>query len=50
MEALLTSELTEIKAGAGSQGTCVCENGGAGETIIIIEDPTHPSDPIYHPV
>lgn len=43
MEALIASELKEIEGGSASEGTCVCENGGAGETIIvIIDEPTHP--------
>lgn len=41
MEILLSSELMEVEAGACMQGTCICENGGAGETIVInLEDPS----------
>lgn len=46
METLMSSELKEVEAGTCSQGTCVCENGGAGETVIVL-DPSQPSDPIY---
>lgn len=46
METLMSSELKEVEAGTCSQGTCVCENGGAGETVII-SGPSQPSDPIY---
>lgn len=48
MEALMSSELKEIEAGACSQGTCVCENGGAGETVVVIRDKTdNTSNPGY---
>ena len=45
MEQMLSSEMKEIKGGA--TGTCICEKGGAGETVIIVEDPTEPDPPIY---
>lgn len=48
METLMSSELKEVEAGTCNQGTCVCENGGAGEIIIV--DPNLPSNPIYQQV
>lgn len=50
MEQMLSSEMKEIKGGA--TGTCICENGGAGETVIVIKEPTEPKPtepkpPIY---
>lgn len=45
IEALMASELNEIEAGsAANQGICACETG-AGEVVIVIEDPTDPSLP-----
>ena len=35
VENLLTSELENVNGGAA--GTCVCENGGAGETVYIVQ-------------
>lgn len=37
VENLLTSELENVNGGAA--GTCVCEKGGAGETVIIVQPP-----------
>lgn len=37
IESLLSSELEEVKG--GSTGTCVCEHGGAGETVIVVQPP-----------
>ena len=34
IEDLLLSEMEEVNGGSGSS-TCVCDNGGAGETIIV---------------
>lgn len=36
IESLLLAEMEEVTG--GSMGTCVCENGGAGETVVIIRD------------
>ena len=35
IESLLLAEMEEVIG--GSMGTCVCENGGAGETVVIIQ-------------
>ena len=35
LERLLDSEIEKIEGGTGAQGTCLCENGGAGETVIV---------------
>lgn len=48
MEQMLSSEMKEIKGGA--TGTCICENGGAGETVIIIKEPTGPTEPTEPPI
>lgn len=48
MEQMLSSEMKEIKGGA--TGTCICENGGAGETVIIIKEPTGPTGPTEPPI
>lgn len=45
LEQMLNSELDEVKGGQ-TDDTCVCENGGAGATIIIIEEPDPSRDPI----
>lgn len=38
LEQLLASEMEDVKGGAFSKDTCVCENGGAG-AIVIVEGP-----------
>ncbi|MBQ8245603.1 MAG: hypothetical protein IJZ42_00525 [Lachnospiraceae bacterium] len=43
VENLLTSELENVNG--GSAGTCICENGGAGETVIIEVPPVPEDDP-----
>lgn len=42
IETLLLSEMEEVNGGSGSR-TCVCEKGGAGETVIVY--PTTPEGP-----
>lgn len=47
MEEMLSSEMKEVQGGVNAQsGTCICENGGAGETVIIElpgqPEPSHP--------
>lgn len=42
IEDLLLSEMEEVNGGSGSR-TCVCDNGGAGETIIV--SPSVPDEP-----
>ena len=42
IEDLLLSELEEVNGGSGSS-TCVCDHGGAGETIIV--SPSVPTEP-----
>lgn len=44
IESLLLSEMEEVNGGSGSR-TCVCENGGAGETVIVY--PTVPEEPVH---
>lgn len=39
IEYLLLSEMEEVNGGKGSR-TCVCQNGGAGEIVIV--PPTDP--------
>lgn len=34
LETLLNSEMEEVLGGQASQGSCVCENGGAGSVVI----------------
>lgn len=36
IESLLLAEMEEVTG--RSMGTCVCEKGGAGETVVIIKD------------
>ncbi|MBQ7967608.1 MAG: hypothetical protein IJ290_06820 [Bacteroidaceae bacterium] len=40
LENLLDSEMENIKGGTETTGTCICENGGAGQVVII--EPTTP--------
>lgn len=42
IESLLLSEMEEVNGGSSSC-SCVCDNGGAGETIIVY--PTNPEEP-----
>lgn len=42
IEDLLLSDMEEVKGGSGSS-TCICERGGAGETVITL--PTNPVEP-----
>ena len=42
IENLLLSEMEEVEGGSSS-GTCICERGGAGETVITL--PTNPVNP-----
>ena len=42
VEDLLLSEIEEVKGGSSSS-TCICERGGAGETVITL--PTNPVEP-----
>ncbi|MGL5014140.1 MAG: hypothetical protein ACRC6V_07620 [Bacteroidales bacterium] len=37
MEQLLSTEMENVQGGAQNQDTCVCENGGAGATVIIVD-------------
>lgn len=40
LEKMLDTELEKIKGGAASDDVvCVCENGGAAATVIVVEDP-----------
>ena len=41
IEDLLLSEMEEVNGGSGSS-TCVCEYGGAGETIVSPSVPVQP--------
>lgn len=43
IEDLLLSEMEEVNGGSGSS-TCVCDHGGAGETIIV--SPSYPDEPV----
>ena len=42
VEDLLLSEIEEVKGGSSSS-TCICERGGAGETVITL-----PIDPAFY--
>lgn len=42
IENLLLSEMEEVKGGSSSS-TCICDHGGAGETVITL--PTNPIEP-----
>lgn len=48
MEEMLSSEMKEVQGGVNAQsGTCVCENGGAAETVIIeLPEEPEPAHPI----
>lgn len=46
LEQLLNSELEEVKGGQTDENVCICENGGAGATVIVVEEPEQPSGPI----
>lgn len=45
LEQMLNSELEEVKGGQADEIVCVCNNGGAAATVIVVEDPEHPVDP-----
>lgn len=49
LERMLNSELENVKGGAShpTDDTCVCENGGAAATVIIIEEPDTENPEIY---
>lgn len=46
LEQMLNSELEEVKGGQAEEDVCICENGGAGATVIIVEPPVEPDGPI----
>lgn len=51
LEQLLNSELESVKGGISHpvDDTCICENGGAAATIIVVEpEPGTPGDPIIN--
>lgn len=51
LEQLLNSELESVKGGISHpvDDTCICENGGAAATIIVVEpEPETPGDPIIN--
>lgn len=35
LENLLNSEMENIKGGTETIGTCICENGGAGQVVLF---------------
>lgn len=46
LEQLLNSELEEVKGGQADEVVCICENGGAGATVIVVEEPEEPEGPV----
>lgn len=45
LEQMLNSELEEVKGGQTEDAICICEQGGAGATVIVVEEPEEPEDP-----
>lgn len=45
LEQMLNSELEEVKGGQSEEAVCICENGGAGATVIVVEEPEQPVEP-----
>lgn len=45
LEELLSSEMEVILGGSQANDTCICENGGAAATVIVVE-PSEPTNPI----
>lgn len=45
LEQMLNSELEEVKGGQSEEAVCICENGGAGATVIVVEEPEQPAEP-----
>lgn len=49
LEQLLATEMENVQGGAQNQDTCVCENGGAGATVIVV-DPEQLEQPEFKQV